>query len=122
VGPLLQINMDMAESIPLAVANPGRADQDRAAVANARAGSSSLTEMESDPGSSGRAPDVVLIKLQSFRWVARRRPRFAVCGWPTSSNRPIQTQQDLDEALGHYVTRSRSSSTKVLRSFWSDPC
>ena len=109
--PLVQTNKDMAETMlsPL-VARVG-ADEDRAAVANDTGlGKSSLTEMESDLAAVDGLRSSVLVKLQEFSMGGDNKPPIRRVRLADIFNRPIQTQQDLEDAL----TQLRDSLQKFI--------
>jgi hypothetical protein len=99
--PLVQTNKDMAESMLLPLVGRVGADEDRAAVANGTGlGQASLTEMESDLAAVDGLRSSVLFKLQELSMGGKKKAPVRRVRVADIFNRPIQTQQDLDAALG----------------------
>lgn len=99
-GPLVQTNKDMAESLLCQLVGRVGADEDRAAVANGTTlGRSSLTEMESDLAAVDGLRSSVLVKLQELSMGGEKKAPIRRVRVAEIFNRPIQTQQDLEEAL-----------------------
>ncbi len=100
-APLAQTNSVLAESLLSPLVGRVGANEDRVAVANGTGlGKASLTEMESDLAAVDGLRSSALFKLQELsmggdKKLLVRRVRVAEI-----FNRPIQTQKDLDDALG----------------------
>ena len=99
--PLAKTNRDMADSLLSPLVGRVGTDEDRAAVANGSGlGRASLTEMESDLAAVGGLRSSVLFKLQELSMGGAKNAPIRRVRAADIFNRPIQTQQDLDAALG----------------------
>ncbi len=99
--PLAKTNRDMADSLLSPLLARVGADEDRAAVANgSRLGRASLTEMESDLAAVDGLRSSALVKLQELSMGGDNKAPIRRVRVAEIFNRPIQTQKDLDDALG----------------------
>ena len=100
-GPLAQTNSVLAESLLAPLVGRVGADDDRAAVANGTGmGRASLTEMESDLAAVDGLRSSALFKLQELSMGGEKKAPVRRGRVAEIFNRPIQTQDDLDTALG----------------------
>ncbi len=98
---LVQTNKDIAEPLLTPLVGRVGADDDRAAVANGTGlGRASLTEMESDLAAVDGLRSSVLFKLQELSMGGEKKAPIRRVRVADIFNRPIQTQQDLETALG----------------------
>lgn len=100
-GSLLETNKDMAEPMLSPLLARVGTDDDRADVASGTGlGASTLTEMESDLAAVDGLRSSVLFKLQELSMGGEKRAPIRRLRVADTFNRPIRTQQDLEEALG----------------------
>jgi hypothetical protein len=100
-GPLAQTNSALAESLLSPLLARVGADEDRAAVASGSGlGKATLTEMESDLAAVDGLRSSALFKLQELSMGGAKNTPVRRVRVGEIFNRPIQTQDDLDAALG----------------------
>lgn len=100
-GPLAQTNAVVAESLLSPLAGRVGADEDRAAVASGTGlGKASLTEMESDLAAVDGLRAAALFKLQELSMGGEKKTPVRRVRVTDIFNRPIQTEADLEEAIG----------------------
>jgi len=100
-GPLAQTNAVLAESLLAPLVGRVGSDDDRAAVANGTGlGRASLTEMESDLAAVDGLRSPALFKLQELSMGGEKKAPVKRVRVAEIFNRPIQTQDDLEAALG----------------------
>lgn len=100
-GPLEATNPSMASSLLSPLLGRIGSDEDEIAVAEGSSlGRASLTEMESDLAAVEGLKSSVLIKLQEMSIGSETKAPVRKIRVSEFFNRPIQTQEDLDKALG----------------------
>ncbi len=99
--PLAKNNKDLAESLIAPLISRVGAEADKSAVANGTGlGNASLTEMESDLAAVDGLRSSVLVKLQELSMGGETKAPVRRVRVAEIFNRPIQTQQDLEAAIG----------------------
>jgi hypothetical protein len=100
-NPVAQTNSALAESLLSPLLARVGADEDRAAVASGSGlGKATLTEMESDLAAVGGLRSSALFELQELSMGGEKKTPVRRVKVGEIFNRPIQTQEDLDAALG----------------------
>ena len=121
--PLARTNKDLADSLIAPLRARIGAEADRAEVDSGTGlGNASLTEMESDLAAVDGLRSSALVKLQELSMGGETKlpsdefvsQRFSIV--------PFRPRRIWRPPSGNFGTRFRSSSTKALRSFWSDLC
>ena len=100
-GPLEATNPETASSLlsPL-LGRVGNDEDKQSVVEGASVGKASLTEMESDLCAVDGLKSSVLVKLQEFSIGSEKKAPVRRVRLSEFFNRPIQTQEDLEKALG----------------------